>query len=103
MISIGQFFVYPDAVEYLPACLAWENNILPLKVSGNTIEILMPDRGAENADLIQKLQFILNKDIIPRFADAKTVRKGIKIIYPSEDTGPSQPASPSMPPGRRRY
>ena len=99
MFQIGNFFVNQDAIEYVPESVARENIVLPLRVTGREIEILMTEQTAAT-DIIQKLQFILNRDIIPRFADLKTIRKGVNMAYATESRRASAPSSPSQPPGR---
>jgi hypothetical protein len=76
----------PGAViELVPESVARENVVLPLELEGNTLKIIMADPN--NFDTVAKLQFILNKDIIPVLAFQEQIREAIDRHYgPSELT-----------------
>src|SRR5262245_51090039 len=53
-------------VELVPESVARENVVLPLALEGNVLKVITSD--PTNYDVIQKLTFILNKDVQPVLA-----------------------------------
>ena len=75
----------PKAViELVPESVARENLILPLEMEGTTLKIVTADPS--NYDTIQKLQFILNRDIQPVLAIQEQITDAINKNYGQSET-----------------
>lgn len=75
----------PKAViELVPESVARENLVLPLSLEGNVLKIITAD--PTNYDVLQKLQFILNKDILPVLAVQEQIQDGINRNYGQTET-----------------
>ncbi|MCI0700014.1 MAG: Flp pilus assembly complex ATPase component TadA [Planctomycetia bacterium] len=75
----------PKAViELVPESVARENIVLPLELEGNTLKIITAD--PTNYDTVQKLQFILNKDIVPVLAVQEQIQEAINRNYGQTET-----------------
>ncbi|OWK38846.1 hypothetical protein [Fimbriiglobus ruber] len=74
----------PRAIlELVPESVARENLVLPLSLDGNVLNLVMADPN--NIEAIQKLQFILNKDVRPVLATQEQILEAINRYYvPSE-------------------
>jgi uncharacterized protein (TIGR02996 family) len=68
-----------DVVEYLPESVARENLLFPLDHQPGTL--LLAAENPQNTDIMQKLQFILNKDIVLVRADLDELRDAINRSY----------------------
>jgi len=71
-------------IELVPESVARENLVLPLALEGNTLKIITSD--PENFEAIQKLQFILNKDITPILAIQEQIQEAINRHYGQTET-----------------
>jgi type IV pilus assembly protein PilB len=71
-------------VELVPESVARENVVLPLSMEGNVLKIITSDPS--NYDTIQKLTFILNKDVQPVLADHEQIREAINRHYGQTET-----------------
>jgi type IV pilus assembly protein PilB len=75
----------PKAViELVPESVARENLILPLEMEGTMLKIVTADPS--NYDTIQKLQFILNRDIQPVLAIQEQITDAINRNYGQSET-----------------
>jgi type IV pilus assembly protein PilB len=75
----------PQAVvELVPESVARENVILPLTQEGPVLKIIMSDPS--DFDTVQKLQFILNKDIQPVLAPREQIIEAINRHYGQSET-----------------
>ena len=75
----------PKAViELVPESVARENIVLPLSLDGNQLKIITSDPA--NYETIQKLQFILNKDVIPVLAIQEQIQEAINRNYGQTET-----------------
>lgn len=75
----------PKAViELVPESVARENLVLPLALEGNTLKIITSDPN--NFETLQKLQFILNKDITPVLAVQEQIQEAINRNYGQTET-----------------
>ncbi|MBC8113455.1 MAG: type II/IV secretion system protein [Candidatus Saccharimonas sp.] len=73
-----------SVIELVPESVARENVILPLNLEGNTLKILTAD--PTNYDTVQKLQFILNKEILPVLAVQEQIQEAINRNYGQSET-----------------
>jgi type IV pilus assembly protein PilB len=68
----------------VPESVARENVVLPLSLEGNVLKVITSDPS--NYDTIQKLTFILNKDVQPVLADHEQIREAINRHYGQTET-----------------
>ncbi|QVL30778.1 Flp pilus assembly complex ATPase component TadA [Telmatocola sphagniphila] len=73
-----------SVIELVPESVARENVVLPLQLEGNVLKLITSD--PTNYDTIQKLTFILNKDVTPVLADHEQIRESINRHYGQTET-----------------
>jgi type IV pilus assembly protein PilB len=73
-----------SVIELVPESVARENIIIPLTLEGNVLKILTADPN--NYETLQKLQFILNKDVQPVLADQEQIQDAINKNYGQTET-----------------
>jgi type IV pilus assembly protein PilB len=73
-----------SVIELVPESVARENIIIPLALEGNVLKILTADPN--NYETLQKLQFILNKDVQPVLADQEQIQDAINKNYGQTET-----------------
>ena len=75
----------PRAVlELMPESVARENMVLPMSQDNGALKIIMSDPS--DFDTVQKLQFILNKDIQPVLAPREQIVEAINRHYGQSET-----------------
>jgi type IV pilus assembly protein PilB len=74
----------PSVVELVPESVARENDILPMAQENGALKIIMSDPS--DFDTLQKLQFILNKDIQPVLAAREQIVEAINRHYGQTET-----------------
>src|SRR5438552_14820680 len=62
-VSLTDLTIPPSIIELVPESVARENVVIPLSQENGTLKIVVHDPG--DFDTLQKLQFILNKDVQP--------------------------------------
>jgi type IV pilus assembly protein PilB len=83
-VDLTDVTVPQSVVEMVPESVARENRIMPLSADGNSLRIVTSE--PENDDVLQKLQFILNKDIKPVLADREQIVAAINRHYGQTET-----------------
>lgn len=83
-VSLNDVTVPPSVVEMVPESVARENRVMPLAADGNVLKIVTAE--PDNFDVLQKLQFILNKDIQPVMADREQIVAAINRHYGQTET-----------------
>src|SRR4029078_1341568 len=83
-VDLSELEIPKPVIELVPESVARENVILPLSLDGNTLRIITAD--PTNYDAIQKLQFILNKDIVPVLAVQEQITEAINRNYGQSET-----------------
>ena len=78
-VDLTELEIPKAVIELVPESVARENVVLPLSLEGNILKIIMAD--PTNYDTIQKLQFILNKDIVPVLAVQEQIIEAINRNY----------------------
>ena len=73
-----------SVIELVPESVARENVIIPLSLEGNVLKILTADPN--NYETLQKLQFILNKDVQAVLADQEQIQDAINRNYGQTET-----------------
>jgi type IV pilus assembly protein PilB len=83
-IDLADVTIPPAVVELVPESVARENVILPLAQENGQLKIIMSDPS--DFDTMQKLQFILNKDIQPILASREQIIEAINRHYGQTET-----------------
>ncbi|MEY4612120.1 MAG: hypothetical protein RL179_93 [Planctomycetota bacterium] len=78
-----------DAVKVLTAPTARESNVVPISTDGVSVKLAVADPS--DFALIQKLSFIMNKEIIPVVASLEQIRDLVNKVYPQDDVDESAP------------
>src|SRR5205085_5715671 len=73
-----------SVIELVPESVARENVVIPLELEGNSLKLITAD--PTNYDTVQKLQFILNKDIVPVLAVQEQIQEAINRNYGQTET-----------------
>ena len=71
-------------IELMPESVAREHVILPYELDGQVLKVVTADPG--NYETMQKLQFILNKDIQPVLAVQEQIQEAINKNYGQSET-----------------
>ena len=83
-VNLEEVEIPKAIIELVPESVARENIVLPLSLEGNTLKLITSD--PTNFDVIQKLTFILNKDVQPVLADHEQIRAAINRHYGQSET-----------------
>jgi type IV pilus assembly protein PilB len=83
-IDLTEVTIPAAVVELVPESVARENIILPLAQDNGALKIIMSDPS--DFDTVQKLQFILNKDITPVLAPREQIIEAINRHYGQSET-----------------
>ncbi|MBL8821135.1 MAG: type II/IV secretion system protein [Planctomycetia bacterium] len=83
-INLDEVTVPAAVVELVPESVARENVVLPLSSENGMLKIIMSD--PMDLDTIQKLTFILNKDIQPVLAAREQIVEAINRYYGQSET-----------------
>ena len=83
-VNLEEVEIPKAVIELVPESVARENVVLPLALEGNVLKIITSD--PTNYDVIQKLTFILNKDVQPVLADHEQIREAINRHYGQTET-----------------
>src|SRR4051795_2951588 len=83
-VNLEEVEIPKAVIELVPESVARENVVLPLSLEGNVLKVITSD--PTNYDVIQKLTFILNKDVQPVLADHEQIREAINRHYGQTET-----------------
>lgn len=83
-VDLSAITIPKSVIELVPESVARENIVIPLELEGNTLKIITAD--PTNYEAIQKLQFILNKDIVPVLAVQDQIQEAINRNYGQTET-----------------
>lgn len=83
-VDLAALEIPKAVIELVPESVARENVVLPLALDGNQLKIITADPA--NYETIQKLQFILNKDVIPVLAIQEQIQEAINRNYGQTET-----------------
>ncbi len=83
-IELTEITIPPAVVELVPESVARENVVLPLSQEGPVLKIVMSD--ATDVATMEKLQFILNKQITPVLAPREQIVEAINRHYGQSET-----------------
>src|SRR5713226_5283520 len=83
-VDLTEVTIPSSVVELVPESVARENVVLPMSQDNGTLRIIMSD--PTDFDTVQKLQFILNKDIQPVLAPREQNVEAINRHYGQTET-----------------
>ncbi len=83
-ISLTEVTIPPSVIELVPESVARENVVLPMSQEDGALKIIISDPS--DFDTLQKLQFILNKDITPVLAPREQIVEAINRHYGQSET-----------------
>ena len=83
-LNLTDLTIPPAVIELVPESVARENVILPLSQDNGLLRIITSD--PTDFDTLQKLQFILNKDIQPVLASREQIIEAINRHYGQTET-----------------
>jgi type IV pilus assembly protein PilB len=73
-----------SVAELVPESVARENMVLPLELIGNEMKIAMADPS--NIEVLDKLRFVLNREIRPCLAPSEQIQEAINRNYGQTET-----------------
>jgi len=83
-VDLSEVTIPSAVIELVPESVARENVVLPMSQDNGALKIIMSDPG--DFDTVQKLQFILNKDIQPVLAPREQIVEAINRHYGQTET-----------------
>jgi type IV pilus assembly protein PilB len=83
-VELKDVTVPPSVIEQVPESVARENVVLPMALDNGTMKMVVADPS--DFDTLQKLQFILNKDIQPMLAPREQIIEAINRHYGQTET-----------------
>src|SRR5207249_8447215 len=83
-VNLLNMTIPPAVVELVPESVARENVVMPMSQENGSLKIIMSD--PTDFDTMQKLQFILNKDIQPVLASREQIIEAINRHYGQTET-----------------
>jgi type IV pilus assembly protein PilB len=83
-VDLTDVTIPPAVVELVPESVARENVVLPMAQDNGVLRIITSDPS--DFDTLQKLQFILNKDIQPMLASREQIIEAINRHYGQTET-----------------
>ena len=83
-VDLTKIEIPKSVIELVPESVARENIVIPLSLEGNTLKLITSD--PTNYEAMQKLQFILNKDIMPVLAVKEQIQEAINRNYGQNET-----------------
>jgi type IV pilus assembly protein PilB len=78
-IELREIEIPPSVIELVPESLARENVVMPLALEGGSIKVIMHD--PMDFETIDKLRFVLNKDIEVALAPKEAIVEAINRYY----------------------
>src|SRR5262249_7339074 len=83
-VDLSEVTIPPAVIELVPESVARENVVLPMSQDNGALRIIMSDPS--DFDTVQKLQFILNKEIQPVLAPREQIIEAINRHYGQSET-----------------
>ncbi len=88
-IDLTDIEVPDEAIKLMTAGTARESNVVPISTDGQSVKLAVADPS--DFGMIQKLSFIMNKEIVPVVASLEQIRELIDKVYPQDDVDNSAP------------
>jgi type IV pilus assembly protein PilB len=83
-VDLAEMTIPPSVIELVPESVARENIVLPMAQENGALKIIMSD--PTDFDTVQKLTFILNKDVQPVLAPREQIVEAINRHYGQTET-----------------
>src|SRR5215472_7642814 len=83
-VNLSEVTIPQSVIELVPESVARENVVMPMAQENGMLKIIMSD--PTDFDTMQKLQFILNKDITPVLAPREQIIEAINRHYGQTET-----------------
>jgi type IV pilus assembly protein PilB len=83
-VDLSTIEIPKSVIELVPESVARENLVIPLSLEGNVLKLITAD--PTNYEAMQKLQFILNKDVQPVLAVQEQIQEAINRNYGQTET-----------------
>ena len=83
-VDLAGFEIPASVIELFPESVARENVVIPLRYHNRTLLMAMSD--PQDTDLLQKLQFFMNRDIEPAAASREQIIEAINRHYGPMET-----------------
>lgn len=83
-VDLSNVEIPKAVIELMPESVAREHVVLPFELEGQVLKVVTSDPS--NYETLQKLQFILNKDIQPVLAVQEQIQEGINKNYGQSET-----------------
>ncbi|MBI3409458.1 MAG: type II/IV secretion system protein [Planctomycetes bacterium] len=83
-VNLAELTIPPSIIELVPESVARENVVIPLSQESGTLKIVVHDPA--DFDTLQKLQFILNKEVQPVLAAREQIVEAINRHYGQTET-----------------
>jgi type IV pilus assembly protein PilB len=83
-VDLTEMTIPPAVIEMVPESVARENVVLPLSSDGMALKIIMADAG--DLTTLQKLEFILNRQLSPVIAPREQIIEAINRHYGQSET-----------------
>jgi type IV pilus assembly protein PilB len=83
-VDLSNVEIPKAVIELMPESVAREHHVLPFELDGQMLKVVTSD--PTNFETVQKLQFILNKDIQPVLAVPEQILEGINKNYGQSET-----------------
>jgi type IV pilus assembly protein PilB len=78
-VDLDQFEIPESIIELMPESVARENAVLPLAEIDNRLKVAISDPS--DVDTLEKLRFILNRDVSPALAPRGNILESINRLY----------------------
>lgn len=88
-IDLTDIEVPDEAIKLMTAGTARESNVVPISTDGLSVKLAVADPS--DFGMIQKLSFIMNKEIVPVVASLEQIRELIDKVYPQEEVDDTAP------------
>ncbi len=83
-VDLTKIEIPKSVIELVPESVAREHIVIPMALDGNALKLITSD--PTNYDAMQKIQFILNKEIIPVLAVKEQIQEAINRNYGQNET-----------------
>ena len=78
-VDLNKVDISEDIIELMPESVARENIVLPMNENDGRLKVLISDPG--DVDTLEKLRFILNRDVTPALATRSQISEAINRFY----------------------
>lgn len=78
-VNLNKIQIPESVVELMPEAVARENNVLPIAVDGNSLQVVMSEPG--DVETVEKLRFILNRDVRVALGTRSSIAAAINHVY----------------------